>query len=151
MSRKQSLLLLFICSLQVLEGHNEIYPELIVYLLQDKQAQFPQPFLQRRGAPALWSSSDPPLDPLLALRILLVLVDPLLALRILLVLGDPGLDAIPQIVLHKSWAEGNRVKTVSREEKAASYSLCSIPDIIHSPSSESCNPFRNWPASFAFS
>jgi len=35
--------LLFICSLQVLEGHNEVSPE--PSLLQAKQAQFPQPFL----------------------------------------------------------------------------------------------------------
>ena len=32
-----------ICSLQVLEGHNEISPELSLF--QAKQAQFPQPFL----------------------------------------------------------------------------------------------------------
>jgi len=34
---------LFICYLQVLEGHNEVSPE--PSLLQAKQAQFPQPFL----------------------------------------------------------------------------------------------------------
>ena len=38
---KQPLSLLFICSLQVLEGHNEVPPE--PSLLQPKQAQFPQP------------------------------------------------------------------------------------------------------------
>ena len=35
--------LLFICSLQVLEGHSEVSPE--PSLLQAKQAPFPQPFL----------------------------------------------------------------------------------------------------------
>ena len=41
--RKQPFPLLFICSLQVLEGRNEVSPE--PSLLQTKQAQFPQPFL----------------------------------------------------------------------------------------------------------
>ena len=41
--RKQSFPLVFILSLQVLEGHNEVSPE--PSLLQAKQVQFPQPFL----------------------------------------------------------------------------------------------------------
>jgi len=40
---KQPFPLLFIRSLQVLEGHNEVSPE--PSLLQAKPAQFPQPFL----------------------------------------------------------------------------------------------------------
>ena len=40
---KQSLPLLFICSLQVLKGHDEVSPE--PSLFQAKQAKFPQPFL----------------------------------------------------------------------------------------------------------
>ena len=41
--RKQPFPFLFICSLQVLEGHNEVSLE--PFLLQAKQTQFPQPFL----------------------------------------------------------------------------------------------------------
>jgi len=59
---KQPFPLLFIRSLQVLEGHNEVSPE--PSLLQIKQAQFPQPFLIAEVLQPSDHLSGPPLDPL---------------------------------------------------------------------------------------
>ena len=57
---KQPFLLLFICSLQALEGHCEVSPE--PSLLQAKQAQFPQPFLIGEVLQPSDDLSDPLLD-----------------------------------------------------------------------------------------
>jgi len=53
--RKQLFSLLFICSLQVLEGHNRVFPE--PSLLQAKQV--PSTFPHGRGALALYHLSGP--------------------------------------------------------------------------------------------
>jgi len=75
---KQPFPLLFIRSLQVLEGHNEVSPE--PSLLQAKQAQFPQPFLTGEVLQPSDHLSGLPLDLLQELCICPVL-------------GAPGLDA----------------------------------------------------------
>ena len=85
--RKQPLHLVFICSLQVLEGHNEVSPD--PSPLQAKQAQFPQPFLTGEVLQPSDHLCGPPLDPLQELHILPVL-------------GAPGLDAVLQMGPHKS-------------------------------------------------
>ena len=79
-TRKQSFSLLFICSLQVLEGHNEVSLE--PSLLQTKQAQFPQPFFIGEVLQPSHHLSGPSLDLFLEL------------LHVFLVLGAPGLDAV---------------------------------------------------------
>ena len=53
--------LLFIHSLQILKGHNEVSPE--PSLLQAKQAQFPQPFFIREVLQPSDHLHGPPLDP----------------------------------------------------------------------------------------
>ena len=79
---------MFICSLQILEGHNEVSPE--PSLLQAKQAQlFPQPFLIAEVLQPSDHLSGPPLDLLQELHILRVL-------------GVPGLDAVLHVGPHKS-------------------------------------------------
>jgi len=60
--RKQPFPLLFIHSLQVLEGHNEVSLE--PSLFQAKQAQFPQPFFIGEVLQPSARLSGPPLDPL---------------------------------------------------------------------------------------
>ena len=84
---KQPLSFLFIRSLQVLEGRNEV--SLQPSLLQAKPAQFPLPFLIGEVLQPSDHLSGPPLDPLQELHIL-----PLL--------GAPGLDAVLQMGPHKS-------------------------------------------------
>eukprot|EP00198_Chlamydomonas_reinhardtii_P004847 XP_001694183.1 predicted protein [Chlamydomonas reinhardtii] len=79
--------LLFIRSLQVLEGRNEVSPE--PSLLPTKQAQFPQPFLIGEVLQPSDHLRGPPLDPLQELHILPVL-------------GAPGLDTVLQMGPHKS-------------------------------------------------
>ena len=84
---KQPYSLLFICSLQVLEGHSDVSPE--PSLLQAKQAQFPQPFLTGEVLQSSDHLSGPPLNPLEELHVLHVL-------------GAPGLDAVFQMLLYSS-------------------------------------------------
>ena len=59
-SHKQLFPLLFIRSLQILEGHNEVSPDLS--LLQAKQAQFPQAFFIGEVLQPSDHLSGPPLD-----------------------------------------------------------------------------------------
>ena len=82
--------LLFIRSLQVLEGHNEISPK--PSLLQAKQSRFPQPFLVGEVLQPSDHLSGPPLDLLQELHILPVL-------------GAPGLDTVLQIGPNTQWQE----------------------------------------------
>ena len=84
---KQPFPLLFICSLQVLEGCNEVSLE--PSLLQAKQAQFPQPFFIGEVLQPSDHHSGPPLD-LVQER------------HILPALGAPGLEVILQMGPHKS-------------------------------------------------
>ena len=63
--------LLFICSLQVLEGHSEVSLE--PSLLQAKQALFPQPFFIGEVLQPSDPLSGPPLDPFQELCVFLVL------------------------------------------------------------------------------
>ena len=74
--------LLLICSLQVLEGHNEVSPELS--FLQAKQAQFPQLFSIGEVLQPSDHLSGPPLDLFQEFHIFLVL-------------GAPGLDVVLQM------------------------------------------------------
>jgi len=78
---KQLFPLPFICSCQVLEGH-EFSPRPSLH--QAKQAQFPQPFLRGEVLQPSDHLSGPPLDPFQELHVFLVL-------------GPPGLDAVLQI------------------------------------------------------
>ena len=84
---KQPLPFLFIHSLQVLEGHNEVSPE--PSLLQAKQAQFPQPFLIGELLQPSDHLSGPPLELLQELHVLPVL-------------GALGLDSVLQVEPHRS-------------------------------------------------
>ena len=84
---KQPFPLLFIHSLQVLEGHNEVSLE--PSLLQATQAQFPQPFLLGEVLQPSNHLSGLPLDLLQEIYAFLVL-------------GAPGLDAVLQMGPHKS-------------------------------------------------
>ena len=84
--RKQPFPLPFLCSLQVLEGHNEV--SLVPFPLQAKQAQFPQPFLIAEVLQPSDHLSGPPLDPLQELHVIRVL-------------GALGLDAVLQMGPHR--------------------------------------------------
>jgi len=83
---------MFLNSLEILEGHNQVCPQ--PSLLQAEQAQFLQPVFIGEVSPPLGHLWGPPLDPLQKFHIFPVL-------------GPPHLDAVLQVGPHRGRIEGD--------------------------------------------